>query len=135
VRTTVHNLQEDSIVGDVGRSLHRINAIVDGRQGNHQSTIVEIEGKINNTHVYFLIDPGDMLSYIAPGVVDSNKIKRTKNAKSWLLQLAAGTKKKVFDFISDFEFSLNGQNTKTYLNILPLGSYDIIIGMDWLERH
>jgi hypothetical protein len=67
------------------------------------------------------------LSYIAPGVVDSNKLKRTKHAKSWLVQLATGTKRKVSDFISDCEFSLGGQNTKTNLNILPLGSYDIII--------
>jgi hypothetical protein len=57
-RTVVHNLQEASIVGDVGRSLHRINASMDGRQADHQSSVVEIEGKINNTQIYVLIDPG-----------------------------------------------------------------------------
>jgi hypothetical protein len=25
--------------------------------------------------------------------------------------------------------------TKVYLNVLPLGSYDLLIGMDWLEKH
>jgi hypothetical protein len=45
------------------------------------------------------------------------------------------TKRKVVDFISDFEFNLDGQNIKTNLNILPLGSYNMIIGMDWLERN
>jgi hypothetical protein len=45
----IHNLQEASIVGDVGRSLHQINASIDGRQDDHQSSMVEIEGKINNT--------------------------------------------------------------------------------------
>jgi hypothetical protein len=25
--------------------------------------------------------------------------------------------------------------TKVYVNIIPLGSYDFLIGMDWLERH
>jgi predicted aspartyl protease len=122
-------------VGDVGKSLHQINAVIDGRQDDHLSTVVEIEGKYNNTHVYVLIDPGATLSYIAPGAVDSNKLKRTKHAKSWLVQLATGTKRKLSNFIFDCEFSLGGQNTNTYLNILPLGSYDIIIGMDWLERH
>jgi hypothetical protein len=53
----VHNLQEASTVGDVGRSLHRINAVMDGRQADHQSSVVEIEGKINNTQIYVLIDP------------------------------------------------------------------------------
>jgi len=123
------------MVGDMGRSLHRINAAIDNQQANHQSSVVEIEGKINNTLIYVLIDPGAMLSYITPGVVESNKLKRTKHAKSWLVQLAAGTKRKVVDFISNFEFNLDGQNIKTNLNILSLGSYDMIIGMDWLEKH
>jgi hypothetical protein len=134
-RTMVHNLQEASIVGDVGKSLHQINAVVDGRDADHQSTVVEIEGKINNTHIFVLIDLGAMLSYISLGVLDSNKLKKTRHAKYWLVQLATRTKRKVFDFIYDCEFSLGGQNTKTNLNILPLGSYDIIIIMDWLERH
>jgi hypothetical protein len=134
-RTTVHNLQEASTVGDVGRSMHIINAVVDGRQVDHQSTIVEVEGKVNNNRISILIDPGASLSYVTPGLVDSNKLKKVKHAKSWLVQLATGTKRKVTDFISDCELSLDGQNTKLNLNILPLGSYDIIIGMDWLEKH
>ena len=29
----------------------------------------------------------------------------------------------------------DGLVTYAYLNVLPLGSYDVIIGMDWLEAH
>jgi hypothetical protein len=29
---------------------------------------------------------------------------------------------------------MNGLNTKVYVNIIPLGSYDYLIGMDWLEK-
>jgi hypothetical protein len=122
-------------VGDVGIILHGINAVVDGRQVDHQSTVVEVEGKVNNNRVSVLIDPRATLSYVSPGVVDSNKLKKVRHAKSWLVQLATRTKRKVTHFISDCEFSLGGQNTKINLNILLLGSYDIIIGMDWLERH
>jgi hypothetical protein len=97
--------------------------------------VVEVEGKIHDTRISVLIDPGATLSYITPKIVESNKLKRLKHAKSWLVQLATGTKRKVIDYISDFEFSLDGQTIRTDLNILPLGSYDMIIGMDWLERH
>jgi hypothetical protein len=45
------------------------------------------------------------------------------------------TKRKVIDLISDCELILDGQNTKLNMNILPLGYYDVIIGMEWLERH
>jgi hypothetical protein len=30
---------------------------------------------------------------------------------------------------------MNGLNMKVDVNIIPLGSYDCIIGMDWLEKH
>jgi hypothetical protein len=30
---------------------------------------------------------------------------------------------------------MNGTNTKAYLNIIPLGYYDCLIGMDWIENH
>jgi hypothetical protein len=125
--TVVHNLQETSTVGDMGRSLHRINVVIDGRQDDHQSSVVEIEGKIH--------DPGAMLSYITLDVLESNKLKKQKHAKSWLVQLTTSTKRKVVNFISNLEFSLYGQKIRTNLNILPLGSYDMIIGMDWLEQH
>jgi hypothetical protein len=30
---------------------------------------------------------------------------------------------------------LDGLQTQTVLNILPLGSYDVLLGMDWLADH
>ena len=30
---------------------------------------------------------------------------------------------------------MNGFKTHVDLNIPPLGSYDLLIGMDWLEKH
>jgi hypothetical protein len=30
---------------------------------------------------------------------------------------------------------MNGTNTKEDLNIIPLGSCDYLIGMDWIENH
>jgi hypothetical protein len=68
-------------VGDVGRSLHQINAAIDGRQADHESSVVEIEGKINDTRISILIDPRATLSYITPGIVESNKIKKLNHAE------------------------------------------------------
>jgi hypothetical protein len=50
---TIQNIQEASTIGDIGKSIHRINASLDGRQEYHQSTIVEIEGKIHEIKFYF----------------------------------------------------------------------------------
>ena len=35
----------------------------------------------------------------------------------------------------DFPIEFNGPLTKSNLNVLPLGSYDALIGMDWMENH
>ena len=42
---------------------------------------------------------------------------------------------KVSEIVKECEVNLNGFLTKVNLNILPLGSYDILIGMDSLEQH
>jgi hypothetical protein len=63
----------------MGRSLHQINAEIDGRQADHQSSVVEIEGKIHDTRISVLIEPGSMLSYITPNVVELNKLKKQKH--------------------------------------------------------
>ena len=41
----------------------------------------------------------------------------------------------VSKIVKDCEVNLNGFLTKVNLNILPLGSYDVHIGMEWLEQH
>jgi hypothetical protein len=76
------------MVEDVGRSLHRISIGVDGQQADHQSSVVEVEGKINNTRISILIDPEATLSYITPVIVESNKLKKMRQKISWLVQLA-----------------------------------------------
>ena len=62
-------------------------------------------------------------------------LSKEKKKNAWLVQLATGMKRKVTDIVKDCIISFNGLNTTVNLNILPLGSYDILIGMDWLETH
>jgi hypothetical protein len=52
-----------------------------------------------------------------------------------LVQLATGTKRRIHDMVISCSISLNGMNTSIDLNIIPMGSYDICIRMDWLEKH
>ena len=42
---------------------------------------------------------------------------------------------KVSNFFKECKVNLNGFIMKVNLNILPLGSYDVLIDMDWLEQH
>ena len=49
--------------------------------------------------------------------------------------MAIGTKRKVSEIMKECPIDLNGILTKVDLNVPPLGSYDTLIGMDWLENH
>jgi hypothetical protein len=37
--------------------------------------------------------------------------------------------------VKECPMDMNGLITKVYLNVIPLGSYDFLIGMDWLDIH
>jgi hypothetical protein len=97
--------------------------------------VVEIEGMIFNHLVSSLIDPGSNLSYIAPRVVDKCKLQPQEQTKPWLVQLATGTKIRVAEAIPACQLMLGEFPTQETLNILPLGSYDLLIGMDCLATH
>ena len=58
-----------------------------------------------------------------------------KFASSWLVPLATGAKRKVISFVNNCAVTMDQFETFVKLNVLPLGSYDILIGMDWLEQH
>eukprot|EP00253_Pinus_taeda_P013044 PITA_13044 len=131
----ISRIQEASTVGEVARSMPRINAALDDRQAEYQPTIVEFEGKISNLSIAVLIDPGATLSYVSPKIVEQCKLLSEKFRSPWLVQLATGAKRQVSAKISNYSFSIAGQPITADLNVLPLGSYDILIGMDWLEKH
>jgi hypothetical protein len=97
--------------------------------------MIEVEGMINNQNIVILIDSRASHSYIDPKMVESFHFPRSKHGKSWLVQLATGAKRKVNEMVKSCLMDMNGLNTREDLNIFPLGSYDCLIGMDWLDQH
>jgi hypothetical protein len=97
--------------------------------------MIEVEGKIINKLVAILIDSRKSHCYIDPKIVDRLHFEKSKLGKSSLVQLATRTKRRIHDMVKGCSIIINGVNTNVDLNIIPLGSYDIIIGMDWLDKH
>ena len=95
--------------------------------------MVEVEGKIAEQSVSVLIGPGSTHNYITPRIVEICASKKLKHRKSWLVQLSIGTKRKVSEVVEKCPLVMDGLVTYVDLNVLPLGSYDILIGMDWFE--
>jgi hypothetical protein len=103
--------------------------------GQFQSHMVEVEGKINNQPIAILIDSGASHSYLDPKMVERFQLPKRKLGKPWLVQLATGAKRKINEMVKACPMNMNGMNTKEDLNIIPLGSYDCLIGMDWMDKH
>ena len=64
--SNIHTVQEEMTVGELARIMPKINAALENRQAEYHTSMVEVEGMINQTPVTILIDPGASLSYIAP---------------------------------------------------------------------
>ena len=111
----------------------KINAALENWQADYQTSMVEVEGKINQIPIYILIDPRAGLSYISPNLVEKCKIPVEKFASSSLVKLATGAKRKVISFVRNYAVTMDQFETFVKLNVLPLSSYDILIGMDCLE--
>jgi hypothetical protein len=117
-------------VEDMGSRMPRIYAALDKNKEEFQSHMIEVEGMINNRPFSILINSGAIHSHVDPRVVESLHLSRSKHEKSWLVQLATGTKRKFIELVKSCPVDMKGLSMKDELNILPLGSYDCLIGMD-----
>jgi len=115
---------------DMGSRIPRIYVALENKQVEYQSHMIEVECMINNQPFTILIDSGDSHSYIDPRVVESLHLSISRHEKYWLVQLAIGTKRKVIEFVKSCPVEMNGLSTKAELKIMPLGSYNYLIGMD-----
>ena len=96
---------------------------------------MEMEGKLCDQVVSILIYLGSNYIYISPNPVDKCCLNKEVHAYSWLVELATGTKKRVHHWASSCAFELNDMSTSTHINVLPLGSYNMLLAMNWLYIH
>jgi hypothetical protein len=121
-------------VGDLGKA-HRIHAVVNNHQDEHQSTVLETSGMISDQQFSILIDPGATESFISSVVLKIIKVKEVEQDEFRYVELASGAKQKVGGKVKDCNINLGEFVASVNLFVTTLGSYDIVIGMDWLESH
>jgi hypothetical protein len=97
--------------------------------------MIEVEGKIINHLVAILIYLGTIHCYIDLKIVDRLHLEKSKIEKSSSFQLATGTKIIINEMVRGCSISINGLSINVDMNIIPLGYYDILIGMYWLVKH
>ena len=67
----MHTIHEEETVGDVANEMPVINAALENRRADHQTSMVEVQGMIQNQSVSILIEPGASLRYVSPSIVEN----------------------------------------------------------------
>jgi len=123
------------IVGDVGHKISWIYATFDNKQVDLQASMIEMEGKIYDRVVSILLILDLNYIYTSPELVNKCCLNKEVHAESWSVHSTTRTKKRVHHWVRVCAFDLNGMPTSAHINVLPLGSYSMILGMDWLYLH
>jgi hypothetical protein len=108
----------------MGINVPRIYATLDNKKFEFQSHMIEVEGKINNQPIAILIDSRASHSYLDPNMVERFQLPRRNLEKYWLVQLAAGAKRKINEMVKTCPMEMNGLCTRVDSNTIPLEHYD-----------
>jgi hypothetical protein len=121
-------------MGDMGKA-HRSHVEVNNRQAEHQSTVLETIGTIADQTLSILIDLGATESFIYGEALKRIKVKVVEQDEFIFVEMTSGAKQKVGGNVTGCILNLGEFVTRANLYVTILGSYDVVIGMDWLESH
>jgi hypothetical protein len=97
--------------------------------------VLETSGTITDQTFSILIDPGATKRFISGAVLKIIKVKAVEQDEFSYVEMASGAKQKVGGKVMGCSLNLGYFVTKANLYVMILGSYDVVIGMDWLESH
>jgi hypothetical protein len=93
-RTRVSRSAGPTTVGDMGKA-HRIHAMVNNRQVEHQSTVLEMTGTVADQTLSILIDPGATESFISGAALKRIKVKAVEQDDFSFVEMACEPNKRL----------------------------------------
>jgi len=126
-------LEPEGTVGDAVRG--KRYAAVDSCQAEYKASLIQARGHISGKPYTFYIYTGSTHSFISPIVVAVCKLSTEKLQNPWKVQMENGAKKWINQAVDRCVVDRGGWTSTICFHELALGSYDGIIGQDWLELH
>lgn len=105
----------------------------DAMSGNSGPRTMLFYGDIQGIPIKVLIDSGSRTSFLSQHIVDQLQSITLKPAHH-SVQVANGEILQCTSVVANCSWTMDSQLFTHDLKILPLSFYDIIVGMDWLER-
>ncbi|XP_059067948.1 uncharacterized protein LOC131858677 [Cryptomeria japonica] len=92
-------------------------------------------GKLFGQSISILIDIGAIECFIDPKVVFKLPIRPGYMSHAWMVQYESRVEKRVDSCLFGSDLVLPNFQTQVNLYVAPLGSYDVILGINWLTEH
>jgi len=105
----------------------------DAMTGNRGARTMLFYGDIQSVPVKVLIDSGSTTSFISQAIVDQLQLLTLKLVNQ-SVQVANGETLQCTAVAANCSWTTDSQLFTHDLKVLPLHSYDIIVGKDWLEK-
>lgn len=96
--------------------------------------VIQLQAFVEDKEILILVDSGSSASFINKHLADLLTGARPL-LQPCKVNVADGTQHRCSSYIPKCQWSANNHQFHTNLKILPLGSFDAIFGMDWLEEH
>ncbi|KAI3827801.1 hypothetical protein L1987_01885 [Smallanthus sonchifolius] len=90
---------------------------------------------MNNQYASILFDTGADKSFVSLNFEPLLAKTRSKLEKTFTVEVADGNSITIDSIVHDCSLELNGHTFPVNLIPMPLGSFDVIIGMDWLSKN
>ena len=106
----------------------------DAHKGLAGSRTIQFQGCVHGIPVVVLVDSGSSASFLAAAIA-SKLPHLPRSPLQANVKIANGHLMQCTSALLQCQFSLYGHSFQHDLRILPLDSYDLILGMDWLELY
>ncbi|KAK1406306.1 hypothetical protein QVD17_41599 [Tagetes erecta] len=103
-------------------------------QAQNDNDVVNGTFLINENYASVLFDTGADKSFVSVSFEPLLKYTRSKLSKPFTVEVATGKSVSVDSVLRDCIFNLNEHNFPIDLIPMQLGSFDVIVGMDWLAK-
>ncbi|XP_076935231.1 uncharacterized protein LOC143601810 [Bidens hawaiensis] len=109
--------------------------VINANQAQHNNNVVNGTFLINNVYASILFDTGADMSFVSFNFEPRLSSSRSKLENSFTVEVANGKAISIDSVILGCTLNLNDYDFSIDLIPMQLGSFDIIVGMDWLAQH
>ncbi|XP_076955790.1 uncharacterized protein LOC143630750 [Bidens hawaiensis] len=108
---------------------------MNARKARKDSSVVTGTFLVNDHYAYVLFDTGADFSFVSKKFESLLNIKPSKLENKYSIELANGKLIKTGEIIRNCSIQLKNKKFKIDLLPVELGSFDIVVGMDWLSKN